>query len=223
MMKVLRLRVWLLMSRLENILRAVLRWLSLVCLGIALGGCASVFSAQVTRYQQWPADSQGARYWIEPDAAQQNNLQFQSFADTVRAALGPTGLVEAQSSSQARFTVHIDYGSHQEQAWRQRLVDPYFYGGFPGPGFGFGYRHYWGGGWGPGPVVETVPVVVNQLQLSVRIDDRSQQGREVYRATAVTTAGEDQMGAAMPYLARAVFDRFPGRNGQVVRVKYPLQ
>ncbi|WP_323000285.1 DUF4136 domain-containing protein [Castellaniella sp.] len=195
----------------------------LVFVMMALGGCASVFSAQVTRYQQWPDQTQGARYWVEPDADQQNNLQFQTFADTVRAALGPTGLVEAQSRAQARFIVRMDYGSQQEQEWRQRVVDPYFYGGFPGPGFG--YHPYWGA-WGPGPVVETVPVVVSRLHLSVRIDDQNQQGREVYRATAVAAvaAGRDQqLGAAMPYLARALFDHFPGRNGQVVRVRYPLE
>lgn len=200
--------------------RAAGFWLGAVFVMMALSGCASVFSAQVTRYQQWPEQTQGARYWIEPDADQQNNLQFQTFADTIRAALGPTGLVEAQSLAQARFVVHLDYGSRQEQEWRQRVVDPYFYGGFPGAGFG--YRHAWGV-WGPGPVVETVQVVVNRLSLSVRIDDKTQQGHEVYRATAVTTGRDDQLGVAMPYLARALFDGFPGRNGQVVPVRYPVK
>lgn len=208
------------MSILSGAVRALWRWLALMFAVMALGGCASVFSAQVTRYQQWPDQTQGARYWIEPDAAQQNNLQFQAFADTVRAALGPTGLVEGQSAAQARFIVHVDYGSSKEQEFRQRLVDPYFYGGFPGAGFG--YPYYWGG-WGPGPMVETVPVVVSRLQLSVRIDDKNQQGSEVYRATAVTTGRDSQLGAALPYLARALFDRFPGRNGQVVQVRYPLE
>ncbi len=200
--------------------RLLRRWLGLVFVMAALSGCASVFSAQVTRYQQWPDQTQGARYWIEPDAAQQNNLQFQSFADAVRAALGPTGLVEAQSRAQARFIVRMDYGSQQEQEWRQRMVDPYFYGGFPGPGFG--YHPYWGA-WGPGPVIETVPVVVSRLHLSVRIDDKNEQGKEVYRATAVAAGRDSQLGAAMPYLARALFDHFPGRNGQVVQVRYPLK
>lgn len=208
------------MKRLSVWARVLRFWLGPVFVMMALGGCASVFSAQVTRYQQWPAQTEGAHYWIEPAAAQQNNLQFQTFADTVRAALGPTGLVEAQSAAQARFIVHVDYGSRQEQEWRERVVDPYFYSGFPEPGFG--YRHAWGV-WGPGPVVETVPVVVSRLHLSVRIDDQTQQGREVYRATAVTTGRDSQLDAAMPYLARALFDRFPGRNGQVVPVRYPLE
>ncbi|WP_345798675.1 DUF4136 domain-containing protein [Castellaniella sp. MT123] len=205
------------MKRLGGFGRMAMQWLGVAFFALSLGGCASVFSAQVTRYQQWPDHTVGATYWIEPEAAQRNNLQYQTFADTVRAALGPTGLVEARSLSQARFIVHMDYGSSQEREWRERMVDPYFYPGFPGPGF----HHPWG--WGYGPVTETVPVVVTRLHLSVRIDDQTQQGREVYRASAVTAGPEDQLGAAMPYLARALFDRFPGRNGQVVQVRYPRQ
>ena len=44
--------------------RGWIRWFSGLCLALLLGGCASVFSAQVTRYQQWPENAQGASYWI---------------------------------------------------------------------------------------------------------------------------------------------------------------
>ena len=71
--------------------------------------------------------------------------------------------------------------------------------------------------------LQNVAVDVYRLTLSVRIDDRTQQGREVYRATAVASSRQDQLSAAMPYLARALFDRFPGRNGQVVEVRYPVE
>ncbi|MGB3423579.1 MAG: DUF4136 domain-containing protein [Castellaniella sp.] len=196
------------------------RWFSGLCLALMLGGCASVFSAQVTRYQQWPENTQGATYWIEPDGTQRNNLQFQTYADTVRAALGPTGLVEAQSAGAARFTVHMEYDSPLEREWRQEFVDPYMYPGFYGPYAGFHHPRW---GWGMGPAIQTVAVDVYRLTLSVRIDDRVQQGREVYRATAVASSRRDQLGAAMPYLARALFDRFPGRNGQVIEVRYPVE
>ena len=200
--------------------RGWLRWLAGLCVALMLGGCASVFSAQVTRYQQWPENTQGATYWIEPDETQRNNLQFQTYADTVRAALGPTGLVEAVSDKQARFTVRMEYASSHEREWQQEFVDPYVYPGFYGPYAGF-YRPGWA--WGMGPAVQTVPVDVYRLTLSVRIEDRTQQGREVYRATAVASSQRDQLGAAMPYLARALFDHFPGRNGQVVEVRYPVE
>lgn len=200
--------------------RAWMRLFSGLCLALMLGGCASVFSAQVTRYQQWPENTLGATYWIEADESQRNNLQFQNYADTVRAALGPTGLVEASSAGAARFAVHIEYASSREREWRQEFVDPYMYPGFYGPYLGFHHPHW---AWGMGPAIQTVAVDVYRLTLSVRIDDRTQRGREVYRATAVASSREDQLGAAMPYLARALFDRFPGRNGQVVEVRYPVK
>ena len=196
------------------------RWFCSLCLALMLGGCASVFSAQVTRYQQWPENAQGATYWIEADEAQRNNLQFQTYADSVRAALGPTGLVESRSAGAARFTVQMEYGSPLEREWRQEFVDPYMYPGFYGPYAGFHHPRW---AWGMGLAIQNVAVDVYRLTLSVRIDDRSQQGREVYRSTAVASSRQDQLGAAMPYLARALFDRFPGRNGQVVEVRYPVK
>ena len=194
-------------------------WVPLLCLLLVLGGCASGFTAQITRYQQWPGQTIDARYWIEPDSGQRNNLQFESFADAVRGAIGPTGLVQAQSAAQARFIVHLEYAGTREQRWEQRAVDPYAYGGFYGS---MGYYHPWGM-WGYGPVIETVPVERYRLSLTVRIDDRDRQSREVYRATAETISRSDNLAAAMPFLARAVFDRFPGANGEVVRVRYPLK
>lgn len=199
--------------------RARGRGLAGLLLAVSLGGCASVFSAQVSRYEQWPQDASGARYWIEPDTMQQNNLQFQTYSDAVRAALGPTGLVEAASDDQARFIVHMDYSNRRERAWVQQPVDPYFY---PGP-YGYPGPFYGPWGWGYGPAVASVPVDFQRMALSVRIDDRSQQGREVYRATAKTNSrGGGQLNAVMPYLARAIFDQFPGRNGEVIQVRYPL-
>ncbi|WP_322995332.1 DUF4136 domain-containing protein [Castellaniella sp.] len=195
------------------------RWLTslgLIVLTMVLSGCSNVFSAQLTRYQQWPEQTVGAYYWIAPDATQQNNLQFQTYADTVRAAMGSAGLVEAQSQAQARFIVHMDYVSQEKQGWRQETVDPFFYSGAYGRGFGLAYP------WMSGQMVQSVPVVFTEYRLSVRLDDQNQQGREVYRASATTRGQTGQQGAVMPYLARALFDQFPGRNGQEIQVRYPL-
>lgn len=198
--------------------RTVTRWVLGLLLALSLGGCASVFSAQVTRYEQWPSGTEGAQYWIQPDASQRNNLQFETYADSLRAAMGSTGLVEAASETQARFIVHMEYASPRDRVWEPRFVDPYFYGGFYGPYPGF-YRP-----WGfYGPAVQDVPSDVYRLTLSVRLDDQSQGGREVYRATSVAISRQAQLGKAMPYLARALFDGFPGRNGQTIQVRYPRQ
>ena len=85
MMKSFGFQVWDVMRMWSDVSRVLRKWLAPVFVMVTRGGCASVFSAQVTRYQQWPDQTVGARYWIEPDEAQRNNLQFQTFADTIRA------------------------------------------------------------------------------------------------------------------------------------------
>ncbi|NLC36042.1 MAG: DUF4136 domain-containing protein, partial [Alcaligenaceae bacterium] len=82
------------------------------------------------------------------------------------------------------------------------------------------------GGWGgsvfysPRPV--NIPVEVYRNTLTVTLSDRLANGREVYRATAVHNSQSDSLDAVMPYLMQAVFDGFPGNNGQVKEVRYEL-
>ncbi|MDN5842326.1 MAG: DUF4136 domain-containing protein [Alcaligenaceae bacterium] len=188
-----------------------------------LAGCASSLSAQVTRYQQWPGDTVGAMYRIDASDAQKGNLQFSAYSDMVRAAIGATGMVEARGSAPPRFDISLEYGNPVSQVWVQRNPDPFYGGGYYGFNrrpFGWGYSPWYG--WPYGPVPEQVQIDVFKNYLTVVIRDRTQDHREVYRATARNTSRGDNLTAVMPYLARAVFDHFPGRNGQVVDVKYDL-
>ncbi|HUG60141.1 MAG TPA: DUF4136 domain-containing protein [Candidimonas sp.] len=201
---------------------SVLRmWMAIASL-LLVTGCASTLSARVTSYEKWPANTQGQSYRIVPSANQVNNLEFQSVADTVRAAIGPTGLVEAHSGQAARFDVAISYDNPVSQVWVQRQYDPYMDGWGFGPAFGGYYGGY--GGWGGGmfitPAYQNVPVEVYKNTLTVIIKDSQNHGAEVYRSTAVNVSSSDNMAQAVPYLAQAVFDGFPGNNGQVREVNY---
>lgn len=197
----------------------------LVAALMALGGCASTLSARVTTYQQWPVGAQGEYYRIASSAEQSGNLQFGAFSDMLRAAIGPTGLREAVQGAEPRFDVHIEYGNPVKQAWVQRYNDPYWNDGWMGHAFG-GYYGGWGR-WGGGgifytPSVVNVPVDVYRNTLTVTMNDRRENGKEVYRATAVHTSQRDNLDAVMPYLMQAIFDDFPGNNGQVREVRYEL-
>ena len=68
----------------------------------------------------------------------------------------------------------------------------------------------------------SVPVDVYNNQLTVTITDSQQNGRQVYRSSAVNESLSDNLAAVMPYLAQAVFDGFPGNTGQVRTVEYQL-
>ncbi|TEA78110.1 DUF4136 domain-containing protein [Allopusillimonas ginsengisoli] len=212
--------------------RALLKCWMIALSVVLVSGCASTLSARVTSFQQWPPDAQGASYRIVAEPGQRNNLEFDAVADMVRASLGPVGLVEGHSSpngngkSDARFDIHIQYSNPATQTWVQRYPDPYLNDGWGfGPSFGFfngGYR-YWGGSVFYSPPIENVPVMVYKNTLTVVINDSKNNNAEVYRSTAVNLSSQENLLQAMPYLAQAVFDSFPGNNGQVREVEYPRQ
>lgn len=187
-----------------------------------LSGCASTLSARVTTYQQWPVGVQGEYYRIVPAPAQSGNLQFGAFADMLRAAIGATGLREVTGGAEARFDVHFEYDNPVRQIWVQRYDDPFFYPGWPAFGGYYGGWGGWGGGVFYAPRTVHVPVEVYRNTLTVTIFDRLADGREVYRATAVHSSQSDSLDAVMPYLMQAIFDGFPGNNGQVKEVRYEL-
>ena len=202
----------------------LLRGLVMGCV-LLMTGCASTLSARVTSFQQWPGNATGDTYRIVRTAAQENNLEFQAVADMVRANIGPTGLVESQSSK-ARFDLHISYENPVTKAWVQRYNDPYLNDGWMGPAFG----GYYGGfrGWGFGgiymaPSVSSFPVDVYNNTLTITINDNQANNIEVYRSSAVNLSSNNNLLQVMPYLAQAVFDRFPGNNGQVREVEYERQ
>lgn len=180
-----------------------------------LAGCATTLSARVTRFEKWPANTVGATYRVEPGAGQSDNLEYQAFADTIRAAIGPIGLVEAQNGASARFDVSFSYAATKGVEWVARYAD------FP-PYAPWGPWGYYGWGSPFGPPMVNMPVTVYRNELTVIIKDRSQNDAEVYRSSAVTDTASNDLPQVMPYLARAVFDHFPGNNGQVMVVRYKL-
>jgi hypothetical protein len=191
---------------------------------VLLTGCASTLSARVTSYQQWPANAQGSTYRIMAAPTQTNNLEFDAIADMVRASIGPVGLVEAQSPGTARFTVSLEYGTTRTQTWTRSYDDYYLNDGW---GFGPAFGGFYGGGWGGGGIFMSsyprdVPVNVYANALTVVIKDNSNNQAEVYRSTAVHNSYNDSLIEVMPYLAQAVFDNFPGNNGQTREVRYQL-
>lgn len=190
-----------------------------------LAGCASTLSARVTTFQQWPVGVQGEYYRIVPSAEQTGSLEFGAYADMLRASIGATGLREVVQGAQPRFDVRMDYSNPSKQVWTQRYNDTYLNDGWMGPAFG-GYYGGWSG-WGGGifysPPVVSVPVELYRNTLTVTILDQQAQGREVYRASAVNDSEYDNLNAVMPYLMQAIFDDFPGNNGQTRVVKYTLQ
>src|SRR5690625_7771145 len=79
------------------------------------------------------------------------------------------------------------------------------FGGFCGGGAG----PLWGGGIYYGPDWVVTPVDVYENQLTVRLLDNEQAGKEVYRATARSESEEEELLMLLSLLAQVVFEDFP--------------
>jgi hypothetical protein len=158
--------------------------------------------------------------FVLDDPSQGNNLEYQTFQDTVRAGIGAIGLVEAKPGQLARFNVAFKYSVTQTQVMTRRPYNPHFY-----RGEGYYDRERYGPR-GPMFGLESAPDWINEPtiayrhSLTVQIMDAQQGGKEVYRATAYSVAERDKMLRLMPYLVQAVFDGFPSNNGSERNLNY---
>src|SRR4051812_3476633 len=77
---------------------------------LALGGCATGFPAQVSRFQAMPAP-EGQSFAIQAaDPEDRGGLEFSRYADLVRQHLTAQGYHEAASPQQATLLVELGYG-----------------------------------------------------------------------------------------------------------------
>lgn len=196
---------------------------------LALGGCAATVPARVTTFQQWPADAVGSSWKLATSNEQRDSLEYRQYADMVRSAMGPVGLVEAKPGQAARFAVALDYGTEPVKIQVERSYDPFYspwgpygYGGFgrrgrAGIGFGYGFGAPYPPTW------STTTIDASRSYLKVEIRDTSRGDAKVYESTAVNTGSGGSMPEVMPYLVRAIFDRFPDTNGQVRTINYEVE
>lgn len=196
-----------------KLLRKRIRYFFLLSMGsLLLGGCAQTWSARVQQFEDWPAHTEGATYYLAPQAEQKNNLEFQAVADAVRAAISSVGLVES-TTEHARFTLLVEFSNPLQRRWVERYQGPLFspFGGFWGGSGGA----FWGGSVYYGPDWVVIPIDIYENRLTVRLLDNEQAGKEVYRATAVSESEQEDLLEQLSLLAQAVFENFPGVNGQV--------
>ncbi|MCZ2495824.1 DUF4136 domain-containing protein [Xylophilus sp. Kf1] len=202
---------------------------------LGLGGCASTVSTRVTNFNAWPADAAGAAFAFTPHkAGDARELEQSTYEQYVREALERLGLKAAPTAPAARFVVEVDAsGSQRTVRTLQPVYQNYrvFMPPRPGPN-GTTIPGYWsadmiGGQYiGDREVARTLQV----SQLRVQIRDRKglaasaapATAPSVFEATAVYEGGMENLPDLMPYLARAVFDGFPGQNGQTREVRFDM-
>jgi len=195
------------------------KWGILLAAVLLVSGCASKLSTHVTHFQRWPQDAAGQTFRIAPAPADTRNaLEYQTYADLIRTAIEPVGLVWADGETPPRFLVSFEYSDPTRQDWVQQWHDPWPWSFSPWWGLS---RYYGGWGWGGGMSMmpSVVPVAVHENTLTVSIQDLHDNS-QVFKTTARASTYQPQLNRVMPWLVRAIFDDFPGSNGQNREIKY---
>lgn len=213
---------------------------------LVAGGCASTLPAEVTTFHRLPSANAlaGRSYLMVPTEEQRASLEYASYADRVRQALARHSLVEAPGSAAADYSVALRLASTAApSAWRG---SPGTSVGVSGGGFSFGGL---GVGIGVGIPIGRgrEPTSTWRHEVEVAIDRRdgaspvgsatspapspvggetsppSPSTSRLYEARAVTENESPSIASVAGALIDAVFQSFPGENGQTRVVEVPLQ
>jgi hypothetical protein len=196
-----------------------------------LTACASPIVTQVSNFNQWPSDATGSSFtFIKPPSGTSQpppELELATYQGYAQQELEKLGLRKAAPGQPARLLVELGWVTQpQERTYRQPIYDDrlVFY-----PPYRNAAGQVFPGYWAPsrfGPTYlgdRIVPYTVQFNQINLRILDTrgspAGQPRAVFESHAVHE-GQAALPTMAPYLVRAVFDGFPGQNGQVRRINF---
>jgi len=182
--------------------------------GLALAGCTTGPSTQVTRFHLNQPIAPG-QITVEPMmGADRGSPEFQTYANIVGAQLARIGFTEAPGLAKSEQVAVVQ-------------VDRAFFDGPPRSSFSIGIgggSFGWHGGAGGevGTTFAGKPTQNVATRLIVQIKRRSD-GTTIWEGRAETTARfgrpEAQPTAAVERLAAAMFEGFPGISGRTISVK----
>lgn len=210
--------------------------LALVLLIALLAACASpTIRSDVTVFQEWPADLQGATYVFERTKEQDNSLEYRNYENLVRGELNRLGFVEAGPSQTPKLKVTLDYhiAGRDVHVVEPVIIDPYPYGS---PFYGPFYRNRWHRGYyrpyGPfyDPFWYGPPTVGYQesnyqafnRQLEIVIS-RIADGKKLYDVTVNSDGRNGSLASVMPYMVSSAFTDFPAKNGETRQIDLSMK
>jgi hypothetical protein len=208
---------------------------------LTLGGCATGFPAQVSRFQAMPAP-QGQSFVIQAaDPDDRGGLEFSRYADLVRRHLIAEGYSEAGPGGPATLIVELDYGVDNGRTELVTYPGAHsgrfgYFGGWGRYGryrpyysrFGYGRRSpfyygwsdpYWYSPFGFGyNDIDAYTVYTSFLDMDIK---RASDGQSVFEGTAKARSRTDDLQTLVPNLVEAMFTGFPGNSGEQVRITVP--
>lgn len=192
---------------------------SMVAVTLVLGACASDrFGADVSRFHLGQPLARSTVYLEPADPSVAQSLEFRTYAAEVAEELRQLGFTPVDTLARAELVGVVGYG----QTTREGLVSrPPVTIGIGGGTFGGNVGLGVGGSFGVGGS-RANEVNVNALTVRLR---RQSDETTIWEGRAVAEAREGREFAALsdavPMLADALFQNFPGPSGETVRVNPP--
>lgn len=205
-----------------------LRLLLAAALLALLGACASSITAKVTSFQAWPADAAGSSFSYVAHEGRGDELEQATYRGYVGAQLERLGLKPAAAGQKGRILVDMTVSG---MARERRYLEPVYHNPLMFvPPHRDAAGNVFSGFWTPDPfgpryvgdreVTRTVQVSRLKLRLLDTQAAPADQPRAVFESKAVHEGYNGNLPDVVPYLVRAVFDGFPGANGQVRTVSF---
>lgn len=210
---------------------------SLVGISLLLGGCTTpTIRSEVTTFHEWQTAPQEKSYVFDRTKDQDNNLEYRSYEDLVRAELTRLGFAEVQDPRAAKLKTSMSYGMQVRDV---RVVQPVVVDSYPYPYFyGSAYRGY--APYGPyyrpyyySPFYDPFwygPPTVSQRESNYQLFTRrlrvtlarAADGKKLYDTTVVSEGTNGSLATIMPYMIRSAFMDFPGESGAPRQVELKM-
>ena len=183
-----------------------------------LAACAPTFEARVARFSALPTPP-AKTFYVEPaNAAYVGGLEFAAYANLVKQQMLANGFSEVVTPGAAEVTVLLDYvvGPPRERIQTRPAANIGWGGGWGGGGWGGGWGGGFNGGWNQQEIYSVTEFNTVMAIKMLRTADK----QAMFEGRAETNSRTNNLPALMPNLVRAMFTRFPGTNGEVVRVRF---
>lgn len=203
----------------------MLRFLSVACIALVLGGCAAFnnLNNEVSTFGPWPAERRPATFVFERLPSQQEHPERQTQLETAaRGALEAAGFRAAADGGNAEYLMQLGARVTSNDPWIYN--DPLFWRGGMRYGYGYGYGYgRWGRGWGPGWGFNSgfgyTPTFDREVALLIR--DRKT-GQLLYEARASNTGPSASIDYLMPAMFEAALKDFPSAGPNPRSVTTPI-
>lgn len=201
------------------------RFLLWVFLSLGLIGCGvapKTVTTSLTRFHVADIQQDKGSFVILPeDGSLADSLEFKSYADQLANQLTHYGYQQYQADPkdrdrQADISVSLSFqqSEKQEMRYQQR---PQFV-----PGYGFSiigndvlwrsHSHF---------ISRSVPVIVTLKDVRVKLV-MARAATRIFESQA-EYKGNLPLQTVMPYMIKSIFSGFPGKNGETIQVKLPIE